>query len=402
MVPFGMQHFDRRFPVLWFVCFCLGLFLTGVALAQERRVTNPEALQNALAEDVGGTIVLAAGEYGVLEITKPFGKPVVLRSERLHGARFEVVRLSGTSQITLDGLRLRKGLAIKLGSQDITARNNMITGTLYVRDVSRLVLSDNEVTNGPFGILLNSVATFQVRRNHVHGAAEDLMRITGSSSQGIVEYNVIQDTTAGRPIHPDVMQFFAAQGVTPRDIVIRRNLLYDIRKPGETMAQGIFLSDPAKQGYKNILVEENLIRVASPNSIYVNGGIHNVTVRNNSLMAAGSGGAGGGGAVIRLVGKAKLGNTGTLVEGNVAKQLLDETKQSRIGRNFLYGRDAPLAQMFSGPSGGARWEDFLPVLGSELDQSGMGARAFLDELQAERGKPPGQRRVYLGPSWALK
>lgn len=376
-----------------------GLLLPSDLRAEEVRVRNAVELREALARPTVDVIILADGQYGELNAPEGFGRPLTLRAERRHGAVFDAIQLEKVRGVFFQDLALKGSLSIRGPSAYITIRGLRIKGTLYLRDIDRATIHDNEVSGGKFGVILNSIRNFSVTHNTISKATEDLLRITGNSAFGTVEYNIIFDTVAVRPTHPDLIQFFGLEGSTPNNIIIRRNLLSDPDIKDHVTAQGIFVSDPrSKSGFRNILIEENLIRTRSTNTIYINGGQQNVIVRRNTLMPS----SGDGGAILRLVGKAGLGNTGTLVEGNVAKILLDETKQSRIGRNFLYGRDAPLAQMFSGPSGGARWEDFLPVLGSELDRSGMGARAFLDELQAERGKPPGQRRVYLGPSWALK
>lgn len=376
-----------------------GLLLPSGLWAEEVRVRNAAELREALSRPAVEVITLANGHYGELSAPAGFGRPVTLRAERRHGAVFDAIKLEKVRGVGFRDIAVDGSLSIRGPSADVDIRGVQIRGTLYLRDIDRAVIHDNEVAGGKFGVILNSIRNFSLRHNTIRKASEDLLRITGDSAFGLVEYNIILDTVAVRPTHPDLIQFFGLEGYTPHDIVIRRNLLSDPDIKDHVTAQGIFVSDPRSvAGFRNILIEENLIRTRSTNTIYINGGQRNVIVRRNTLMPS----SGDGGAIIRLVGKAGLGNTGTLVEGNVAKILLDETKQSRIGRNFIYGRNAPLAQMFSGPSGGTRWEDFMPVLGSELDRSGMGARVFLEELQAERGKPPGQRRVYLGPSWALK
>jgi hypothetical protein len=360
-----------------------------MALAQAGRIMDVAGLNRVLAAGTGGTVLLADGDYGEVEIGQAFARTLVLKAENLHGARFSVIRLKGAANVTLDGLRLGKGLSVQSSGAAITIQNNRITGNTYMRDVKGLMFSGNEVSGGQWGLVLNSVSQFRVSGNYIHNVTEDLMRITGRSAQGVVEYNIIADTVAKKPTHPDILQFFHAQGISPQDITVRRNLLYDPGVKGMVPAQGIFLSDPGKgpkvTGYRNILIEENLIKTSSPNTIYINGGQKNVVVRRNSLIP----GTGDGGAMVRLARKSGMSNAGTVIEGNVAKLLLDETKASQIGKNLFYGRKAPLSRFFSGP--GERWQDFLPVVGSPLERSGMGAVAFLADLQA--GK------VHLGPAW---
>lgn len=373
-------------PLRFFV-FILLCLLPLSALAETQRIKSPDALRNALEGGAGGSFLLADGDYGTLEVTWPFKQAVELKAERLHGATFEVIRLNGTTDVTLDGLRL-SGLAIQAGSERITVRNAKVSGNLYVRSVKDLTLTDNEVTGGRWGVLLNSVQGFVVRHNKIHVAGEDLMRITGPSSNGLVEYNEIADTVAKRPIHPDIIQLFHVRGVTPTDITIRRNLLHDPGVKGNVTAQGIFINDPGRgeqnQGYQHILLEENLINTASVNTIYVNSGRSNVIIRNNTLMSRNSGGAN-----IRLVGK-EFGDGGPRIHDNVFRQLIKEKRAAPIRNNLTYGKTGEV-RLFSGP--GTRWQDYLPVLGSTYDKSGMGAVDFLADLQAGRAR--------IGPSWLV-
>ncbi|MFN7224039.1 MAG: right-handed parallel beta-helix repeat-containing protein [Paracoccaceae bacterium] len=387
--PFPRPFFASRILIAALALICV---LAQPAAARDRQIEGPQALRAALTAAVGGTLVLADGDYGEVEISTAFSPPLVLKAARLHRASFSVIRLNGAANVTLDGLRLREGLAVQKGARSIAVLNSRITGTFYCRSVDGLRIDNVESSDGRFGVLFNSVQNFSIKNSYIHHAVEDVMRITGNSYNGLVENNVLAETTGGRPIHPDLIQLFAANGVTPHDLTIRGNLLYDMKNPGETMAQGIFMSDPAKDGYRNILIEDNLLRVASPNSIYINGGQENVIVQHNTLMPAGT-----GGAIIRLVGKGGLDNSGTIVTGNVVKSILDQTKASQISDNFVYGKAADMSTLFSSLDH-TRWTSFLPVLGSELDRSQMGAVRFLNDLQAAR-KPGAKAGVRLGTSW---
>ena len=61
------------------------------------------------------------------------------------------------------------------------------------------------------------------------------------------------------------------------------------------------------------------------------------------------------------------------------KVLFDETRKSRIGGNYVYGRNAPLARLFSGS--GRTWQDYVPVQGSPISLgSGFGAETYLKAL----------------------
>ena len=351
-------------------------------------VTTQAELLAALKTAQGGdTVLLANGNYGDIELKNDYSSTVTIKAATPGGATFGNLALVGATNITLDGLEFTTGLGAKDFSSGIGIVNSEINGVLYFRNVDNLKIDNVEVSGGQFGVLFNSVQNFSITNSYIHDSKEDLMRITADSYNGVIENNVIANTTGGPPLHPDIIQFFGMNGKTPHDITIRGNLLYDDSNPGETNAQGIFISDPRSTGgYKNILIEDNMIRVNSPNTIYIDGGQENVMVRNNTLMP----GLGDGGAMIRLASKSKFDNSGTTVEGNVAKLLVDETKSSVIYDNHFYGRDADLVKLFSGTDY-TTWESYVPKEGSVIDfGTDLGAQQrFLSLLkEAVSGTPP--------------
>jgi hypothetical protein len=340
------------------------------------RVTNQASLLSALkTAQAGDTVLLADGNYGITTVGNDYTSAVTIKSEHPQGAVFEKLLMQGATNMIVDGIQVANGMSVEKGSAGITVINSDIDGVLYCRDVNGLKVDNVDVSGGQFGLLLNSVQNFSVTNSHIHDAVEDIMRVTGNSYNGVIENNVIANPTGGYPLHPDLLQLFAASGITPHDLVIRGNLMYDTKGDGETSAQGIFMSDPSTGGYKNILIEENLIRVPSPNTIYVNGGQQNVVVQNNSLMSTDSGGAG----IIRLASKSGMDNSGVTVEGNIVKSIVDETHASHIGDNFIYGKDIDISTVFSGTDY-TSWESFVPVSGSAVDfGSNYGAQATLIE-----------------------
>lgn len=343
------------------------------------RVTTQAELLSALKTATGGdTLLLADGDYGQITLKNTFGSPVTIKAENDQGATFTKLSLSGASNLSFDGLHLDGGFNASNFSSNISLTNIDSENVLYFRDVSNLVVDKVTATGGQYGILLNTVQNFSVTNSTFGNVTEDVMRITGNSYNGLIENNALVDTVAAYPTHPDLLQFFAANGCTPHDITIRGNLFYDDPNTGSISAQGIFMSDPSSVdgGYKNILIEDNLINVSSPNSIYINGGQQNVVVQNNTLMP----GAGDGGAIIRLAEKSGMDNSGTTVIGNITKLIRDETGSSHIDDNYVYGRNADLASLFHGTDG-STWTNFLPVAGSLIDfGSGYGATDRLADL----------------------
>lgn len=335
----------------------------------------------------GGVIELAPGSYGdlVLDQTSPQG--ITLRSALPQQAIFADINLVGAENQHFDGISAAK-FSLTQKTRHITLTGATIHGLLYVKSASDVVIEGNDIDGDLHAVLLNSIHRFVVRGNRIHDATEDLMRITGDSAEGVIEENQFYDMhpedhrAAHKGYnHADAIQMFGVKGVTPNHIIIRRNHIYDDPKTGAetTTPQGIFLSDPAPDGYRDILIAENLICVRSPNSIYINGGKSNVVVRNNTLIP----GAGDSGAVIRVVDRRGLGNAGLTITGNVMKALEDKAHSAKIGRNYIYGRNMPLERLFSGD--GKQWQDFVPQKGTRFEIGlGYGAQAYLTDLLAGR------------------
>lgn len=352
-------------------------FVASAAMAQDIPVSDDAALQAALAAAKGGEVfVLADGEYAKIALTRQFDRAITLRAATPLGATVERVEMANNARgLQLHALRIPGGVHA-FNAADLTLVDNQIRSTLYTREVDGLTVRGNQILDGKFGFIMNDVRDFTVTNNLLRGASEDLMRITGNSHGGHLEGNMLVDVVSQPPIHPDLLQMFGREGHTPHDIVIRRNMFYDDPTTGaDRSPQGIFVSDPQPGGYRNLTIEENLISVPSPNSIYINGGTESVVVRNNTLIPTRN----DGGAVIRLASKSGMGNAGTTVEGNVAKMIMDETEDSDLGDNYFYGRGARVSALFSGAGG--QWQDYVPVSGSEIDFGrGYGATAFLEDL----------------------
>lgn len=342
------------------------------------RVTTQAELLSALKTATGGdTLLLADGNYGEITLKNTFGAPVTIKAENDQGANFTKIWLSGASNLSFDGLHLDGGFNAANRTSNISLTNIDSDNLLYFRNVSNLTVDNVSAHGGQFSILLNSVQNFSVTNSSFGGVTEDVMRITGNSYNGLIENNVLADTVAVKPTHPDLIQIFGYNGYTPHDITIRGNLIYDDPTTGETSAQGIFLAGAGPEGYSNMLIEGNMIYTASANSIFVSGGEDNVLIKDNTLMSS----TGDGGAIIRLTGAGKgFDNSGTTVTGNIAKLILDETGASDISHNYVYGRNADLASLFHGTDG-MSWENFLPVAGSAIDfGSGYGATDRLADL----------------------
>ncbi len=342
----------------------------------EITVSNLSQLQSALAQASGGeTIKLKDGNYGSLSISKDFASKVKIEAINPLKATFNDLDIPGGSNIHLDGLSINAQSRVDQNAHHVTIANSSFKNSLYFRDTDNIVVHNNDIKGGTNTLTLNDVTNFTITENYIHHAKADVVRITGTSKYGLFQNNTVAETNAHPPVHPDLVQMFGTSEGIPTNITFRGNHLYDDPSTGSVYAQGFFFGDPGHGGYKNILIEQNLINVGSPNSIAIHGGQENVVIQHNTLIPW----PGGGGATIRLTDARGWSNAGTSVKDNIAKVFLNETNVPNVSGNYFYGRDADLSKLFSGD--GSQWQDFVPVSGSPIDLStGLGASSRLADL----------------------
>lgn len=345
-------------------------------MAIEITVSSLSELESTLAEAKGGeTIKLLDGYYGSIKISKDFTSKVTIEAINPHQVTFSDIDVPGGSNIHLDGLVIESQPRIDQNAHHVTISNSILKNALYIRDADNIVIDNNDISGGQNTLILNDVTNFTITENYIHHATADVVRITGASKYGLFENNTVYDVAAAAPVHPDLVQMFGTSSGIPTDIIFRGNHLYDDPTTGSVYAQGFFFGDPNNGGYKNILIENNLINVGSPNSIAIHGGQENVVIQNNTLIPW----PGGGGAIIRLTDARGWTNEGTTVQDNIAKSIMNQTNVPNVSGNYFYGSDADLSKLFSGD--GNQWQDFVPVGGSPIDLStGLGASDRLTDL----------------------
>ncbi|MEM6532571.1 MAG: right-handed parallel beta-helix repeat-containing protein [Myxococcota bacterium] len=351
-------------------------------------IASADELMDALAGATGGeTFNLAPGYYGELRLVGSYPDYVTLRSPLPHAAVFGEVVLDNCAYVALEGIKLEDA-GLRSERQDRAPEHVRIDGVLienggaFFYDVSDLTFVNSEVHGHHHGVFFNHVKNFVFAHNYIHDVVEDLFRFVGDSSNGRVENNSLINTLPfryedGTYTHSDAIQSFAANGASPRNIVIRGNLIYDDPSDNRDgiMMQGVFLSDAQ---YRDVVIEQNLIQVGTPNSIYMNQGAKDVVIRHNTLAPW----PGGGGGVIRLARKGgDNGNAGVSVFGNVALRVSNETGRASVFNNYLY-TIGEMDGLFSDPNPAEDWAGYLPVINSAIDfGSSYGAQVRLNELQ---------------------
>ncbi|MHA3980922.1 right-handed parallel beta-helix repeat-containing protein [Halovulum sp. GXIMD14794] len=345
-------------------------------------VSSASELKAVLKAANGGeTILLEAGDYGDLTITKDYASEVTLKSASPLKAELGFVDIVGATNVTLDGLKIAPSgslgerthfVDILDGSKNITIKNSEIAGPsgnyngfgIYASESSNLVYQNNYVHH-----VTNGIANFQnsdivLKGNVVDHIGHDSYKFGGVDG-GLIENNTgAAHVRALDGAHVDFMQF---QGKASNDIVIRGNVLLPAEGDDATN-QGIFFNTDSPS--QNVLIEQNIVLSALLRGISIEDG-KNVTIRDNT--------------VLDIPGQATdatqiIAGAGAVVENNIWTEQSGGTEGSNVivqhddagDKNYIYD----LFTDFHGT--GTTLEGLIPVEDSVVD--GKGAYARLVEL----------------------
>ncbi len=349
-------------------------------------VSSAAQLQSALNGASGGdTIVLQDGNYGTLNLTQSFNDYVTIQAASPLGAIFNDLDITGASYIKLDGIKVNARPDIYDNANHLAFLNCATLGVMMVQggahDVD-LIGNDFHGEVLMAGYAPSSVYNINVVGNVLHDTDGDMMNITGDSYNILVENNSFLDMIAPDPAeHPDFIQMLQdfGSGKTPHDVVIRGNFMFDDPTTGVIGAEGIFISDAGPSGYKNILVEQNIIAPVLTNAITIQSGTENVVIQDNTVTYG----------RIWVVNNQGYGNAGTTVRDNVAPYVVNDGGGAVVTHNYAYD-PTPTKTLFPAYVNGSDWHQFVPAAGSAIDfGNGYGADARLEELLTGTTTSPG-------------
>ncbi len=235
-----------------------------------------------------------------------------------------------------------------------------------------------------------SAYNIQITNNDIGPVVgNDAMQIIGDTHNILIENNYLHDMIpTNTEAHPDFIQFFQDfdKGLTPHDVIIRGNVLYDDPSTGVKGSQGISISDGGPTGYHNILVEQNLIAATMPNALMIQSGLENVVLRDNTITEG----------RIWVINNQHMGNAGVTVENNVAPALVNDGGGAIVAHNYI---DSNVNSLLQGYAGGSSWQQFLPKAGSAIDfGTNYGAQDRLQEFLGVATSPGNDRPDAVGDS----
>ncbi len=274
-------------------------------------VTNATQLQSALSQAAGGDkIMLAAGNYGSVTISnKNYASQVTIAAAPGAGqVHLDGLFVSSSKNLSFAGLDLGRPLTIGQAewqqlnwvrnSTNIKMDDMTVHGSIDgdpTNDGVGISVSDTagfSITNSSFeelfrGVALQRSSNVTVRGNNIENMRSDGIVVAAVDGL-VVDNNRFADFRPILPDHADFIQFWNT-GMTKgsSNITIKNNVMMQEFFSGvsQTGVQGIFMGDPLAYGYKNVLIQNNVLWSSDAyHGIAVNGG-EGVQIVNNTVVS---------------------------------------------------------------------------------------------------------------------
>jgi hypothetical protein len=274
-------------------------------------VSDATQLQSALASATGGDkIIVAPGDYGSVSINgRNYASNVTVQVQSFQNrAHFDGLFIQNSKNLTFTGFDIGRAL---------TADEPTFTQLNWIRNSSNIKFSavhihgslDGDPSNDGNGLVLSDVTGFNINNSkftelfrgmHSQRSASVTIQsneftnlrsdgITVASTDGIViDKNNFSDFRPVLPDHADFIQFWnTGQTKGSSNITIKNNVMMQHYFSGvpETGVQGIFIADPLEFGYKNILIQNNLLWSNDAHNGITVGGATGVQILGNTVLS---------------------------------------------------------------------------------------------------------------------
>ena len=268
-------------------------------------VTNNSQFQSALNSAKGGdTIVLAAGNYGKSWIAnRDYSSTVTIKSATLHKAHFDYLQINSSSNLRFEGLDVGHKLSATEGQDTHYARVSSSDNIKMIGMAFHGSLDNNPANDG-IGLNVTGTTNFQLMgssfRDLYRGAyfqqdsdltvaSNNFQMIRtdglnfGAVNGAVIDKNSFTNFHPSKGDHADAIQFWLVnQPYGSSNISVTNNVIMQGTGAG---LQGIFMSDPMSYGYKNVLIQNNLVYGNDQyHGIYLNG-VHGAQVIGNTLLS---------------------------------------------------------------------------------------------------------------------
>jgi hypothetical protein len=316
-------------------------------------VKTPEEFYEAVQVAQGGDrIELAPGDYGDIAMRNmSFDENIVITSQNPDDqASFNTVKLNEVSNVTFDNLffdftpdeeTVGWDTALRAdNSSNISVINSRFEGGPAVAGVSNesepgtqgdqgiqgepigrgmafnwsnnITIENNDISQFEAGIRLNDVTGVEINSNEIHHVRA--VPVGGADVSNLsMEYNYFHDANpwnfGGLGDHGDFVHFWTSGPDAPvSENHYYANNIFD-QGDGEAIL-GIYLEDNYEVGFRNVVVENNLIYNGNAQALRMEN-VDGLTIRDNTLLQSS-----GDEKDAPMVGLTH-GNTNVLIEGNI-------------------------------------------------------------------------------------
>lgn len=247
--------------------------------------TSAQLLTAMKSAQGGDTISLASGTYSNVSLSgfNYSSNITIVSADADKPANFSDLLISKSSNITIADINLTTSNSRSVNdftivnSSKITVDNvvvgpdNLSAGKdetgLLIRWSSDVVVKNSEFKNLGFGLAHLESNGVTIENNSFHDLRSDGIRGGGTSNIEI-SGNTFTNFYPLSGDHPDMIQFWTVNTTkTAENIVVDGNVF--IRGDGAA-AQGVFMGDEARLGYKNVTISDNLIVGGLYNGITAN------------------------------------------------------------------------------------------------------------------------------------
>ncbi|GHF25377.1 hypothetical protein GCM10017044_20210 [Kordiimonas sediminis] len=263
-------------------------------MALEITVSNSAELMAALGKATGGeTIILEAGDYGKIDIWQyNFTSPVNIVSNELHGAKFDAIKITDSSNISFDGIeveyiRAQDGVdwekAVNIArSTHIEISNADIHGSMdgnydndvfliSIRDSAHFTLTNSDLHDGVRAFLADNSDYIKLVGNEVYDIRSDGFDFA-EVKEVLIADNYMHDfhPNLEKGDHADGIQFWTAGTESDSENVVISN---------NTFLQG------NGGGFQSIFIHSTIEDLQFVNfdifgNVIYNDSIHGITVTN--------------------------------------------------------------------------------------------------------------------------
>lgn len=253
----------------------------------------------------GDTIVLHAGTYTEVDLTKDFATPVMIAGAPGESVTVGGFSISGAAGYRISGLRTNGGSVVFNGSHDISfthvdctlpADLGNTTSCFYLHDSSyNLTIARSVIRGGWVGVHIYSssagpgpgwVHNVTIANNDISGAAIDDIHLDGVAG-AVIAHNFIHDPQANTE-HNDGIQSQASDNLS----IVRNTFSFTTVPGGVNVGTAIILGNlPAQfpdRKVTNTYIANNLVAHWLPGRAIILSGTENTQIVNNTLVDNGT------------------------------------------------------------------------------------------------------------------